>query len=152
MGFISFSDSWAAEKYPSRPIELVCEYAVGGQADFTNRLLARFLEKYLGTTIVPVNKPGAGGAIAVNFVANSRPDGYTILSQGDAFCINFLLEQANYKLEDLRIFAEFFLVNAVIFVTADSPWKTFQEFMDYARRNPGGRFAHPAYATSLEGK
>jgi len=148
IGFISLSRSWAAEKYPSRPITLVCGYAVGGQADLTNRLIARFLEKYLGGTVVPESKPGAGGAIAATFVANSRPDGYTILSSGDAFGINFLLGQANYKIEDFRIFAEVFVVDAVLAVSTDSPWKTFQEFIDYAKKNPGVRYAHPGIGST----
>ena len=148
LGFISSNRSWAAEKYPSRPIELICGFLPGGQADFSNRLCAKFLEKYLGVTIVPVNKPGAGGAIATNFVANSRPDGYTILNTGDSLEISTFLGEANYKLEDLRIVAQVFSVAAVIAVSADSPWKTFQEFMDYAKKNPGVRYAFPGVGSS----
>jgi len=140
--------SWSAEKYPTRPVELVCGFPAGGQADLINRLWAKFLEKYLNNTVVSVNKPGAGGAVATIFVAGSRPDGYTILNAGDSLGISTLIGEAKYKLEDVRIVAQVQLVDAVIAVSPEMQWKTFQEFMDYAKKNPGVRYAHPGIGTS----
>jgi tripartite-type tricarboxylate transporter receptor subunit TctC len=145
---ISFNSSWAAEKYPTRPIEMICGYAPGGQADVTNRLLGRFLEKYLGVSIVHVYKPGAGGAIAATYVANARPDGYTIYGTGDSLGINILIGQTDAKFEDFRIFAQLFYVNHIFGVPPDSPWRTFQDFMDYAKKNPGVRYTHAGVGSS----
>ncbi|MCW5322660.1 tripartite tricarboxylate transporter substrate binding protein [Verminephrobacter aporrectodeae subsp. tuberculatae] len=64
--------------YPSRPIEMIVAYAPGGGTDSVARLLARSLEKQLGTSIVVQNRPGAGGAIGFAELARAAPDGYTI--------------------------------------------------------------------------
>ncbi len=76
----SLGHSRAAEsKYPSQSIDLICSFpAGGGPLDLHNRLLARFLEKELKVTVVPVNKPGGGGTLAGAVLANARPDGYTL--------------------------------------------------------------------------
>ena len=146
--FISSNSSWAAEKYPSRPIELVTGFPPGGAADLMNRSLAKYLSKALGATVVPVNKPGGSGAVATTYVANSRPDGYTILNQGENIFTTVLLEQATYALENLRFVCQFGLVYTVIAVPADSPWKTFQEFIDSVRKNPGAvTYGHAGVGT-----
>ncbi|AOY95748.1 3-phosphoglycerate dehydrogenase [Cupriavidus sp. USMAA2-4] len=64
--------------WPNRPIEMIVAYAPGGGTDLVARLLSRYLEKELGTTIVVQNKPGAGGAIGFAELARAVPDGYTI--------------------------------------------------------------------------
>lgn len=137
----------AAEKYPTRPIELVCGFPPGTGPDILNRILARYLEKQLGSTVVPVNKPGGGGVVAITTTATARPDGYTILNTGD-YIIPVVTGQAGYAIEDLRVAAQVGLNGAVLIVPADSPWKTFQDFMDYAKKNPGVKFANPG-ATSM---
>lgn len=55
------NNSWAKEKYPTGSIDLFCPFVAGGQTDLVNRALAKGLEKYLGVTVVPGNKPGGGG-------------------------------------------------------------------------------------------
>jgi tripartite-type tricarboxylate transporter receptor subunit TctC len=137
----------AAEKYPTRQIELVCGYPPGTGPDILNRILASYLEKQLGSTVVPVNKPGGGGVVAITTTATARPDGYTVINTGD-YIIPVLTGQAGYAIEDLRVVAQVGLNGAVLIVTADSPWKTFQDFMDYAKKNPGVKYANPG-ATSM---
>jgi tripartite-type tricarboxylate transporter receptor subunit TctC len=137
----------AAEKYPTRQIELVCGYPPGTGPDILNRILARYLEKELGVTVVPINKIGGGGVVAITTTATARPDGYTVLNTGD-YIIPVLTSQAGYAIEDLRVAAQVGLNGAVLIVTADSPWKTFQDFMDYAKKNPGVKYANPG-ATSM---
>jgi tripartite-type tricarboxylate transporter receptor subunit TctC len=137
----------AAEKYPTRPIELLCGYPPGTGPDILNRILARYLEKQLGSTVVPINKIGGGGVVAITTAATARPDGYTVLNTGD-YIIPVLTGQAGYAIEDLRVAAQVGLNGAVLIVTADSPWKTFQDFLDYAKKNPGVKYANPG-ATSM---
>jgi tripartite-type tricarboxylate transporter receptor subunit TctC len=132
----------AAEKYPTRPIELVCGYPPGTGPDILNRILASYLEKQLGVTVMPINKTGGGGVVAITTTANARPDGYTVINTGD-YIIPVLTGQAGYAIEDLRVVAQVGLNGAVLIVTADSPWKTFQDFLDYARKNPGVKYANP---------
>lgn len=134
---ISFNSSWAAEKYPSRPIEFVTPWPPGGVADLTGRACARHLSNVLGVTVVPVNKPGASAIIGTSYVLNSPPDGYTILFHGDAYYIEVIAGRATFKFEDVRFIGKVLEFTYVIAVPADSRWKTFQELMDYARKNPG---------------
>ncbi len=75
LGSVSVS---ASDKYPSRTIELVTPDPPGAYADLINRVLAKKLEKYLGVTVIPVNKPGGGDLVAATAIANAAPDGYTL--------------------------------------------------------------------------
>lgn len=136
----------AAEKYPIRQIELLCGYAPGTGPDILNRILARHLEKQLGVTVLPINKIGGGGVVAITSVATARPDGYTVINTGD-YIIPVLTGQAGYAIEDLRVAAQVALNGAVLVVTDDSPWKTFQDFMDYAKMNSGVKYANPGVGT-----
>ena len=68
----------AAAKYPSEPINNVCLFGPGDQADVFNRLLSRHFEKSLGIPVITVNKPGGGGAVGFSYLAGCKPDGYTI--------------------------------------------------------------------------
>ena len=136
--------SWAAEKYPSRSVELVCGMGPGSAPDVLNRIFARYMEKYLGVPVVPTNKPGASQIMAATYLANSRPDGYTIANMGNQIFTAILSGQATtFSLEDLRIVCQINSVCNTLAVTADSPWKTFQDFIDYARKNPGVKYGNP---------
>jgi len=146
---LSVSSVWAADKYPSRPIDIICAFNPGGSADIQNRTWGRFMEKYLGVPIVPGNKPGGGGIVATSYIANARPDGYTLGNFGDFMINGILLGQATYKMEDLRIIAEVSRIGCVLAVAADAPWKTFSEFLDYVKKNPGTKFANQGVATII---
>ena len=134
--------SSSAEKFPSRPIELCLPWSPGGLADLGNRIWGKYLEKYLGVSVVCSNKPGGGGVIGITYIANSRPDGYTLANVSDHLVISIIMGQATYSLEDIHVVAQVSRHTTVLAVNADSPWKTWQEFMDYARKNPGVKFSH----------
>ncbi len=68
-----------ADDYPSKPIHLVVGYLAGGATDYAARVLADGLSAKLKQTVIVDNRPGAASAIAINFVAHSEPDGYTLL-------------------------------------------------------------------------
>jgi tripartite-type tricarboxylate transporter receptor subunit TctC len=149
---ISLDSSWAAEKYPSRPIEIICPASPGGAADGNTRACAKALSKILGVSVVPVNKPGGGGTVAYTAAVMSRPDGYTIGYAGDSIFTGVSLGLVTYKAEDVRVVGKFADMNHVLAVAADSPWKTFDEFMDYAKKNPGAvRYGCPpgAFAANI---
>jgi tripartite-type tricarboxylate transporter receptor subunit TctC len=144
------NSSWAAvEKYPSHAIDLFCAHGAGGQTDLCNRALARGLEKYLGVTVVPGNKTGGGGVVATTSLINSRPDGYTMALLGFNVVTALVLGQGNYSLDDLTIVGQFATFPGALSTSADSPWKTFQEFIDYVRKNPGVKYAHPGVGSSI---
>jgi tripartite-type tricarboxylate transporter receptor subunit TctC len=137
------SVSWAADKYPSRSIELVCGSTAGGATDVANRLMAKYFEKYLKVSIAPMNKPGPSQMMMASYVATSKPDGYTIGFGSNAIVTAAVTGEASgYKIEDLRPVCMIATANTMIGVTADSPWKTWQDFVDYAKKNPGTKYGH----------
>jgi tripartite-type tricarboxylate transporter receptor subunit TctC len=138
----------AAEKYPSRPVTTVTLFAPGGISDLDARLWSKYLEKHLGGTFVVDHKPGGGGVIGITYVANAKPDGYTLGNSADYFT-PVLNKTATYKMEDLRIIAQLLINGCALAVNADSPWKTWQEFVDYAKKNPGVKWGHQGTGTMV---
>lgn len=135
--------SWSADKYPSRSIELVCGSSPGGGTDVGNRILAKYFEKYLKVPIVPVNKPGPSQMMMASYVATAKPDGYTIGFGSNAIVTAAITGQASgYKMEDIRPVCMISTFNTTISVPADSPWKTWQEFVEYAKKHPGTQYGH----------
>jgi len=129
--------SWAAD-FPKRSIDLLIPYAPGGPSDTSGRSLAPKLEEILGQPIVPVNKPGAAGALAVSLLAKTKPDGYTILLVANsALTVVPNFEKVLYDpLADFTYLCKLFNNSPMVVVRPDSPWKTIQELLDYAQKNP----------------
>jgi tripartite-type tricarboxylate transporter receptor subunit TctC len=130
-----------AQPYPNRPIQLVIPAVAGATSDITGRLLAEEMEKILGTKIVVVNKPGGSMTLGTDAVARSKKDGYTIVYTPSAATVYARVtnpETVPYDpgkdLEPLGIHCFFPLVLAV---QENSPWKTFHELIDHAKKNPG---------------
>jgi tripartite-type tricarboxylate transporter receptor subunit TctC len=141
--------SSAAEKYPSRPIEIYSPFAPGGPVDSLNRIISKKFEGYLGGTVVPQCKPGGGGAILASFLANARADGYT-LGNISAFHIGvpMLLGTGSYSLSDFYIIGQFVVFPSVLVVPVDSPFKTMQDLIDHAKKSPV-KYGHPGVASTI---
>jgi tripartite-type tricarboxylate transporter receptor subunit TctC len=148
---IFVNSSWAAEKkYPWGPIDIFCGYVPGGPSDLLTRALAKGFEKYLGVPVVPGNKPGGGGIVATTALVNSRPDGHTLAVLVDSSMLTAIaLGQATYSLEDLRVVGQTALFFNVLAINADSDWKTFQQFLDNTRKNPGVKYGHPGLGSTI---
>ena len=131
----------AADKYPNKPITMVVPFAAGGMSSQTAQMWKPFMEKYIPGTVIVDHKPGGGTVIGNTFVATSKPDGYTVLNSSD-WCTTILNGTATYKLDDLLPVAQVALNGTVLVASTDAPFKTFQEFMDYARKNPGIKYSH----------
>ena len=130
-----------AQKYPDRPIQLVVPNVAGAQMDISARLLVAELEKILGKTIVVINKPGASTTLGTDAVAKGKKDGYTLLFAGTSALIFAPIaspEAVQYDpAKDLEPLGLYYFFPNTITVRSDSPWKTFPEFIDYAKKNPG---------------
>jgi len=147
----SFSSSWAAEKkYPSRTIEIICSMPPGGPIDLLARMLTSRFEKEFGIPVVAVNKPGGGGSLAGGILAKAPPDGYTLALMAEtSILMPILLKEAPFTLKDFNVIGQINQGFATFFVVPpDSPWKTFKEFVDYAKQNPGVRCGHPPNTTT----
>lgn len=128
-----------ADTYPSRPIRLVVPFSPGGAADIVARILADRMGQSLGQPIVVDNKPGAGAAIASEFVARSAPDGYTVLLGGSTQTVLHPILEAklNYSDTDFAPIGFVAFSPLVMVVDAKSPIKTVDEFVKQMKTKPG---------------
>ena len=127
-------------KYPNKPVTIIVPAAVGGTADIHARLVAPYLEKALGQQFVIVNRPGAGSAIGHREIAHAKQDGYTIgIVAMPESPVNTALRGAEvgYKNEDLTLIASFTRMPGALQVMKDGPFKTMNDFVAYAKANPG---------------
>lgn len=126
-------------EYPERPIHLVLPFPAGGAVDIVARVMAAQMAEDLGKPILIENKSGAGGIVATDAVAKSAPDGYTILLTTPNHTINAALQpKLPYDTEkDLVPISVIATVPEVLVSNPDAPFKTFQEFVAYAKQNPG---------------
>jgi tripartite-type tricarboxylate transporter receptor subunit TctC len=129
-----------AAEYPDRPVSLSVSYAAGGTTDLIARVLAAGTEKSLGKSLVIENKAGGQGTVALSILANAKPDGYTLCAtMSDAIVYTPLMQKVT--LRPLKSFVSIIgfaeVMNTGLIVKSDAPWKTFGEFIDYAKKNPG---------------
>jgi tripartite-type tricarboxylate transporter receptor subunit TctC len=141
VGSLSFWMSYSlAQTYPRQPIQLIITLAPGDGLDVTGRAIADQLGKILKTPIVPMNKPGGGGTMGVDYVVKGKKDGYNILYVNSSLIYTYALnpEVIPYNpFEDLEPLCLAGSVPLLLAVQAESPWKSFQELMDYMKKNPG---------------
>jgi tripartite-type tricarboxylate transporter receptor subunit TctC len=134
-----------AQAYPTRPIRMLVPFAAGGTVDIVARLLGAKLAEQLGQPFIVENRGGAGGTIATAMLAKSPGDGYTLMTMHQGLAFNAGL-YANLPYDTLRDLAPIASVGAtpnVLVVTEALPVKTLQEFLAYARADPG----HIAYGS-----
>ena len=129
-----------AQTYPSKPIRLVVGFPPGGGNDIVARLVSAKMQESWGQAVVVDNKPGGNSIIATEFVARSAPDGYTLLVNANGgMTINPLIypklpydSQRDFvPISNVGIFPMLFVINPSL------PAATLQEFIAYARGNPG---------------
>lgn len=132
-----------AADFPMRPITLLCPFGAGGSVDQYMRALSPLLAKQLGQQVIIENKPGAGGALASAMAARARPDGYTLaMTSGSTFRAPWLQPQIGFSpLEDFSYIAGMTSLEFCAVVRADSPLRSFADFMAHARAHPGTQYA-----------
>lgn len=129
----------SAADYPTKPITVVVGYPAGGATDIAARLVADQLKTKLGQSVIIENRPGAGGEISVTHVANSAPDGYTLLFAASAMAINRALKggQDDASLKALRPLSLVGRLGYVVVVNSKSPINSFQGLIEAAKKEPG---------------
>jgi tripartite-type tricarboxylate transporter receptor subunit TctC len=142
-----------AQPYPNRPIQFIIPGPAGSLVDIGGRMVAEELTKILGVQVVCVNKAGAAFTLGTDFVAKSKKDGYTIVySTSSAMVYARVLNPESVPYDpdkDLDPLGfHLFLPNGIQ-VLSDSPWKTFAELIDDAKKNPGKfRIATPGIGST----
>lgn len=129
----------AADPWPSKAIRIIVPYAPGGIGDIVARMIQPVLQDQLKQPVIVENKPGASGSLGTEYVARSAPDGYTLLL---ALAAPQTLNQYIYKTgyDGVKDFAPITLINTnpmVLMVHPSLPVRTVDEFVRYAKANPG---------------
>ena len=130
----------AQAAFPDKPIKIIVGFPPGGPLDTHARLLIDQLQKSLGQPVIIDYKPGAGGSIGADFVIKSPADGYTLLmaNTGTMVINPFVYTKNAYvTLRDFTPIARTAQQPLALVVNNDVPVKTFAEFIDYAKKNPG---------------
>jgi tripartite-type tricarboxylate transporter receptor subunit TctC len=141
-----------AQSYPNRDITFIVPYAPGGSTDPISRQFAGQLAKELNATINVENKPGGSATIGTGQVIRAKPDGYTIgLTSSSVLAYQPLVNKTlTWKSpQDYQSIVSLVDLPAIITVKADSPYKTFEDLLNAARKNPGKvRVAVSGYRTA----
>lgn len=129
----------AAAEYPAKPIKIYYGYKAGGTAHTSLQPLAKALEKILGTSVVLVEKSGAGATIAGGLVSRAKADGYTLglIKSTTITTAPHELKLPYSPAEDLKHLFAYAGPASAFAVKSDAPWQTWGEFIDYAKQNPG---------------
>jgi tripartite-type tricarboxylate transporter receptor subunit TctC len=130
----------AQEPWPSRSIKLVVPLTAGGGVDMMARLTAQHLSNQLGQQIVVENQGGAGGTIAANAVARSRPDGYTLIFQSVSAAVVNALVYKNLPYDPIKDLVPVTLAGSfplVLVANPDVPAKDLRELIALLKANPG---------------
>ena len=141
MAVTSTASALAQEPYPNKPITMVVPFPPGGVADTVGRPVAEAMGKHLNQTVVVVNRGGAGGGIGMAQVAKAAPDGYTVLMALSSVVVlpeadKILNRAPMFELNQLLPIARITADPTVLVVRADSPWKTYADFIAHAKANP----------------
>lgn len=146
---ISFSPPASSQTYPDKPITIYCGYEAGASTDVTARALAEGAEKLLGVPVVVESKAGGGATVAAGLVASKKPDGYTlgVISTGALTVRPHLFKVAYNPLQDFTVICNYSLYVGGLCVLKESPLKSIDEFIAYAKAHPGLSYGSPGMST-----
>ena len=135
----SLAFTTAVNAWPDRPVTVVVPYAAGGNTDTMARMVSEWLSNRLGQRFIVDNRPGAGGTTAAGFVAQSKPDGYTLLFSAAPQMLSApLVQKVSYDpKKDFAPIAVFGTGPHILAVHASLPVSNVQEFIAYVKANPG---------------
>ena len=134
-----FATGAAAQNYPSKPIKVIVPYTPGSPVDVLARVVTQQVSARLGQSIVIDNRPGAGTTIGTKLAASADPDGYTLLVGATSFILSFSLYQ-NLDYDPVKSFAPVAMLAhspQVLVIAPSVPAASVQEFIAYAKANPG---------------
>lgn len=132
--------SFSQDKFPGKPITLVVPQPAGGDADVVCRSLQTKMQEVLGQPVIIDNRAGAGGNIGTAFGAKAAPDGYTVtfVNQGTMALNPSLYPNTGYKVDSLTPVTWLTSIDLVIVAHPSVPAKNLKEFLELARKEPGG--------------
>lgn len=141
-GTLAATPKTEAADYPTHEIKFIVPFDAGGGSDLHARALQKVAAKYLGHSMVIINKPGGGANIGLHEIAKSAPDGYTIGLSVPEVIFHSVYGTAKYHyLTALDPLAQLVSSPFLLVVNAESPWNTIEDMIQYAKSTPL-KFAH----------
>jgi tripartite-type tricarboxylate transporter receptor subunit TctC len=133
------TQAWGAEGFPTKPLELVVPYAAGGSTDVMCRTIVARAAPFLNNQpCVVVNKVGGGTVVGSRYVLDGRNDGYTLYSTStSSMMIAPVVNETNFSWRDFIGICQTMLGSDALYVRADAPFKTLDQFVEFAKQNPG---------------
>ena len=132
----------AADAFPSQPVNVYVGFPPGGVAGNSARAIATPAAKFLGQPTVILHKPGAGGTLAVSYVSEQKPDGYTVINAGTSTLATAMFTKGvKWGPKDFSMILGYTAFNFALVTRTDAPWKTFDQWVDHVRKNPGFKYA-----------
>jgi tripartite-type tricarboxylate transporter receptor subunit TctC len=128
-----------AQAYPSKPVHVIISFTPGSATDIVGRVVGAKLSEYWGQPVVAENRAGAGGSIGSAVVAKAAPDGYTLLINSNAHCVNpAIYAKLPYETtKDFVDIAPLAVQPNVLTVRPDGPYKTVADLVSAAKARPG---------------
>jgi tripartite-type tricarboxylate transporter receptor subunit TctC len=136
LGFAGVANAQEAPFAQKPTIEITVLFPAGSSADVTARLLADGISRQLGTSVIVVNRPGAGGAIGYRHVAGQRPDGTSLVWNSNSISTTFHSGTLAFNYEAFEPVAQALVESPVVAVRADSKWKTLGELIADGKARP----------------
>lgn len=139
IGSSLFNNPVTASDFPTKPVNVVVCFAAGGTTDIVVRIVTDKMSERLGVPAVVVNKPGSGGLVGGEFVARSKPDGYTVIVLSLAHICRQVIDP-KMPFDVVKDFEPICLYGGppiFIVVKGDSKFKTIEDLIDFAKKNPG---------------
>ncbi len=150
----------AEASYPARDVKVTIPWSVGGMTDVLTRPITAWLEDYFGVSFIVENKPGGGGVVGSLLIENFDNDGYNIGTTSMSTVSAKYVSPVFPDINNVELISQVITIPATVTVNADSPWQTLEEYIQYAKANPGdvknsnsgnGASAH-IYAAFFEAK
>jgi tripartite-type tricarboxylate transporter receptor subunit TctC len=133
-----------------KTLKIIVPYTPGSGPDIISRLMGEQIQKAGGPTVVVENRPGGGMTIGTEAAARAEPDGNTVLLVANAFTVNMAVKRGNFTLANFEPVCNLATTPMPLVVQGNAPWKTVNELVDDAKKNPGKlTFASGGPATSL---
>ncbi|MGE4585172.1 MAG: tripartite tricarboxylate transporter substrate binding protein [Sphaerochaeta sp.] len=135
--FANGTQEQEAKAYPSRNVRVIIPWSVGGMTDVLTRPIASYLEKEFGVPFVVENKPGGGGVVGSLEIEKAANDGYVIGTTSMSTVSAKYVSPIYPDIHNVDLISQVITIPATVTVNADSPFKTLQDLVDYAKAHPG---------------
>ncbi len=131
-------EGFTKEDFPTKPIKVIVGYSAGSTTDLGTRTICEGGRQFLGQPVIVVNTPGASGTVALSALLKEKADGYNLAIIGSAqIYAQYMNDLPFVVVRDFTPVMQYMGYYIGLVVRTDAPWKTFKEFINYAKANPG---------------